>query len=160
MHSLPPPSNWFTENLTEFVHSKTLGPQKITTITDLHFLFCLLSFVSSHFYLCSSLSPSLIYLLISNSVSSLTLLISSLSIFISPFFYSHVCPIVASLFLFSMTITMIAPPVVSLSLTCPECQSAWAVPIPCRANMFAPCKKHLSFRATWNEVGLCLCWKE
>ena len=42
-------------------------------------------------------------------------------------------------------------------------QGPW--PIPCRSDMFVSCKKQLSWcflckpRATWNEMGLYLCWK-
>ena len=52
-----------------------------------------------------------------------------------------------------------------LSLRIEETHASQPKIIPCWPNMFAACKKQLSWcflcksRATWNEVGLYLCWK-
>ena len=69
----------------------------------------------------------------------------------------------------SATMTMITRPVGSLcvhtALTCLSVRVHGHWPIPCLANMFASCKKQLSWhncgkpRAIGNEVGLYLCWK-
>ena len=50
------------------------------------------------------------------------------------------------------------------ALTCPEGQSAWSLaPSLFGENTFAPCRntssRYSCSRATWNEVGLYLCWK-
>ena len=55
---------------------------------------------------------------------------------------------------------------VHTALTCPECQSAWALAHSLwdeHVRFMQETSVHLflcKFRATWNEVGLYLCWKE
>ena len=121
-------------------------------ISSVSFLLCLLSSLSLSLSLFISLFSSL----------SLLCLFSSLSFLLCLCHFS-------SLFLFSIAITMIARPVGSLcthgpdSPSLPECvgRGPFIVGRSCshhaRKHVLAFLCKPL---ATWNEVGLYLCWKE
>ena len=172
---------------TELTNSRNIkSGKKLRQLQICIRLFSLLSSISSHFYICSSLSLSLslfmslsssllLSLLISISVLLCLCLFSSLSLFISVSVSFHF-----SFFLFSLSIPfhLSLPllndddnnrPVGSLSVhtaLSPECQGAWAVahslPGEHVRMMQETCVQVFLCkpRATWNDVGLYLCWKE
>ena len=75
----------------------------------------------------------------------------SLSLFLS-------LSLVGSFFLFSMTMTMIARPVGSLCTQSPRARGHVPWLIPCRAIMFASCKKQLSKNSCASLVPLGMKW--